>query len=384
MPIPSVEALRNHVMDVIKDGREYTVNELASAVGKKLSLSRSDLDELAPNGKTTQLCYRIAWAKSKLKKAGLAYYPSRGRVAIVERAERSPDGGGETQSNMPTFEDMMLPLLREIEGGGTYSMSDLVEAVAKRLKVPKDVLNILAPNRRMTKVRNRLSWAKSYLKKAGLVQYPSRGLVEITNKGKKVLGSDPNRIDRQLLNDIADLEPDPGGNSDSSTPEEIIEREHKKIDRMLKEELLEKVKGMSPDGFERMVLDLCRKVNGDTGDVVHTGRPGDGGIDGIIYDGGLGLDKTYVQAKRYKQAVTSQDVQAFIGALNSNVTRGIFITTADIPKPARKAAEKSDRSVRLVDGNELVCLMVRHNAGVTDSQTLIIKQMDEGYFEDFA
>lgn len=367
-------------MDVIKDGNEYTADDLVSTIGERLNLSGDDLGELAPNGRTSQLRYRIWWAKSQLKKAGLVRYPTRGRVIIVKK-KRASNNGNKIRYGMPTFEDMMLPLLYEIEGGGEY-MNNLEEAVAKRLGLSKGVLNTLTPNSRMTQVRHRLGWAKSYLKKAGLVQYPSRGRVVITENGKKLLKSNPSRINRRGQK-VGGTEVGHDGDGDRLTPEEIVDLELKKIDRMLNDELLEKVKGMTPRGFELMVLDLCKKLNGG-GEVEHTGKSGDGGVDGIVYDGGLGLDKTYVQAKRHKQKVTSENVRAFIGAVTSNATKkGVFITTANISNPARKEAKKSHVSIRLVEDNELVRLMVKHNAGVTVSRTLTIKKMDEGYFEDF-
>ena len=288
----------------------------------------------------------------------------------------------------PTFEDMMLPLLIGIKDNREYSMDDLESMIAERLNMSDDVLNELTPNRKMTKVRNTLGWAKTYLKKAGLVQYPSRGLVTITEEGKNVITSNPSRIDRKYLDglgtrtaDNAGAKADEGGLS----PEETMTRGYDDINSVLKSELLEKVIGMTPRGFELMVLDLCKKMNADTR-YVHTGRPGDKGIDGIItLNDGFGLDRIYVQAKKHKNQVTGENVRAFMGVLSSKPTKkGIFITTAEIPKSVREEVKENENvSVKLIDGDDLVSLMIDHNAGVFEDQTFIIKKMHEEYFEEF-
>lgn len=289
----------------------------------------------------------------------------------------------------PVFEDMMLPLLSAIADNREYSMGDLEKIVAEKLNVSKDVLNELTPNRQMTKVRNRLGWAKSYLKKAGLVDYPSRGAVTITEKGRGVLAANPPRIDRRYLNNLKRRN---GGdsietedNDDDRTPEETIMHGYDEINRVLESDLLERVREMTPQGFELMVLDLCQKMNADTR-YVHTGRPGDQGIDGIItLNDGFGLDSIYVQAKKHKNPVTGDNVRAFMGVLSSKPTKkGIFITTADIPESVSKEAKENENvSVKLINGSNLVRLMIDHNAGVVVDQTLTIKKVDDGYLERF-
>ena len=289
----------------------------------------------------------------------------------------------------PVFEDMMLPLLSSIEDRRAYSMDDLERMVAERLNVSEDVLNELTPNRQMTKVRNRLGWAKSYLKKAGLVDYPSRGVVTITEKGKSVLLSNPPRIDRKYLNNLKKR--DGVGNietkndDDDRTPEETIMHGYDEINSVLEDDLLERIRAMTPRGFELMVLDLCKKMNADIR-YVSTGKPGDKGIDGIItLNDGFGLDKIYVQAKKHKNPITGESVRAFMGVLSSKPTKkGIFITTANIPESvSNEAKENENVSVKLISGNDLVRLMIDHDAGVVTDQTLTIKKMHEEYFEGF-
>ena len=289
----------------------------------------------------------------------------------------------------PTFEDMMLPLLSGIKDGREHSMDDLERMMAESLDIPNDVMNELTPNRQMTKVRNRVGWAKSYLKKAGLVHYPSRGLVAITEEGRGVLTSNPRHINRKYLDNLerengAGNEETKDGDSDL-TPEETIMRGFDDINSILESDLLEKVRGMTPRGFELMVLDLCKKMNADARSV-HTGGPGDGGIDGIItLNDGFGLDKIYVQAKKHKNQITGENVRAFMGVLSSKPTKkGIFITTAEIPESVREEAKENENvSVKLINGSDLVRLMIDYNAGVVEDQTVTIKKMHEGYFEGF-
>ena len=284
---------------------------------------------------------------------------------------------------------MMLPLLSSIEDRRAYSMDDLERMVAERLNVSEDVLDELTPNRQMTKVRNRLGWAKSYLKKAGLVDYPSRGAVTITEKGKGVLLSNPPRIDRKYLNNLKRRDGvdniETKDDDDNRTPEETIMHGYNEINSVLEDDLLERIRAMTPRGFERMVLDLCKKMNADIR-YVHTGKSGDKGIDGIItLNDGFGLDKIYVQAKKHKNPITGENVRAFMGVLSSKPTKkGIFITTANIPESVNNEAKENENvSVKLISGNDLVRLMIDHDAGVVTDQTLTIKKMHEGYFEGF-
>lgn len=401
--MPSVDDLILPILRGISDGRGYTTSDLEEIAAKSMNLSKDDLDQLAPSGKTTQVRYRISWVKSLLKKTELAYYPSRGIITITEKGletlrgnpsrinwrpkrptkKRGGADNNDLSSDMPTLDEMLLPLLRGIKDGRKYSMDDLEKMVAENLNLSKDVLSELMLDRHTTKVRHRLGWAKSYLKNAGLVEYPSRGLVMITVKGSDILSLGLLRIDRAYLNEIAendDIEPDES--DDDLTPEETIMREYGKIRRMLENELLEKVRGMTSRGFELMVLDLCKKMNADTSSV-HTGKPGDKGIDGIVtLNDGFGLSKIYVQAKKHKNPVTSESVRAFVGALSLKATKkGIFMTTAEIPKSVKDEVEKNESvSVRLIDGNDLVHLMMDRGAGVTEDKTLRIQRIDDEYF----
>ena len=286
---------------------------------------------------------------------------------------------------VPTFEDMMGPVLRGISDGRDYSADDLVEIVKNDLNLSEDDLSRYTKNGRMTRVRYALTWTKTYLKKAGLVESPAWGKVKITEKGRGV-GAKPERIDCKLLKKLEAgyTDDQPEHDPPARDPEEEIMARHSEIEDLLKDDLLGIVRALHPRVFEQVVLELCKKMDSKA-EVEHTGKPGDGGVDGIIHDDKFGLSEIYVQAKRYTDPVPKGEVMKFIGAVSGkSTTKGIFITTADIPKSARQeTATNKLVSIRLVDGGELAKLMMEHNVGVTVKQHLEIKEIDAGYFKDF-
>lgn len=286
---------------------------------------------------------------------------------------------------MPTFEDMMEPVLRGISDGGDYSMNELEKIVAESLSLSEDDLSKRTKNGHMTQVRHRLTWTKTYLKKAGLAEYPVHGMLRITKDGQEVLKTRPKRVDRELLKKLEAKGTDGSSGTGLSNldPEEEIMARHSEIEDLLKESLLEKVRALHPRGFELAILDLCKKMD-SRAEIEHTGKPGDGGVDGIVHDDKFGLSKIYVQAKRYTSPVTRGQVREFIGVVSGKPTqKGIFITTADIPRSAREEVKENKTvSIRLVDGGELARLMIEHNVGVAVHQRLEIKKIDADYFED--
>ena len=286
---------------------------------------------------------------------------------------------------VPTFEDMMEPMLRGIKDGREYRADELEEIIKESMGLTEDDLSKRMRNGNMTQVRHRLTWTKSYLKKAGLVDSPAYGTAKITEKGLEVLKTNPERIDGKFLKTLMSrpTESLPDENSPALDPVEKIMNEHAEIESMLKDDLLRKVKKLSPRGFELAVLDLCKKMD-NRADVEHTGKPGDGGVDGIIHDSKFGVSKIYVQAKRHNEHVTKGQVMEFMLAVSGRATmKGIFITTAKIPDSARKVVEENKTvSIRLVDGSELAELMMEYNVGVAIQQHLEIKKIDEGYFSD--
>ena len=280
---------------------------------------------------------------------------------------------------VPTFEDMMGPVLRRISDGGDYSMDELEKIVAESLGLSEDDLARRTKNGNMTQVRHRLTWTKTYLKKAGLAEYPARGMLRITEDGKDVLKARPERVDRKLLKKLEGKSTD----DDDATldPEEVIMKKHSEIEDLLKNDLLEKLRALHPRGFELAILNLCKKMD-SRAEIEHTGKPGDGGVDGIVHDDKFGLSKIYVQAKRYTGQVPTGQVREFTGVISGKSKKGIFMTTADISKSAREEVRaNNDVFIRLVDGSELASLMIEHNVGIAVQQRLEIKKIDMYYFE---
>lgn len=245
---------------------------------------------------------------------------------------------------------------------------------------------------------NRIGWARTYLKKARLIDDPRRGYFRITSRGKEVLQRNPNYIDMRYLREIPEYiefreitreETDTSHveeDLDELTPEEALEEAYQKIREDLSEEVLRAVINSSPGFFEKLVVELLVKMGygGSRRDAAHAvGGSGDEGIDGIIDEDRLGLDTIYIQAKKWKEgsAVGRPEIHKFVGALQGQRARkGIFITTTRFTDDAKSYASNIDTKVVLIDGKRLASLMIDHNVGVTEQTTYEIKSLDSDYF----
>jgi restriction system protein len=237
---------------------------------------------------------------------------------------------------------------------------------------------------------NRVAWAKQYLKDHGLLETPEKGSFKITSKGIEILKNKPERITIKYLKNL-DKENQPEVESElqethieeNKTPEELIENAQSLYTESLKKELLAKLKSVDPVQFERIVLILMEKMNYGVGSMTPTSH--DGGIDGIIDEDELGLEKIYLQAKRYSDnKVNEKEMQNFAGALGcSPVRKGVFITTSYFDERAKRKADSiQGKVIRLVDGEELTRLMIKHNIGVQTKTKIEIKKLDEDFFND--
>jgi restriction system protein len=264
----------------------------------------------------------------------------------------------------------------------------------------------LPSGRGVTVIHSRAGWAKTYLKQAGLIAQPRRGEVEITDRGRALLAESPERIDTDVLMRFAEFREfrtrsraDGRAESglahaeatqpllDTATAEERIALAAAELELALRQDLLQRLKASDPGFFERVVLDVLRAlgygIDGD-GSAEVTGGSGDGGIDGVIEEDRLGLDRVYVQAKRFVDAtVGAPIVHAFIGALHMRgATKGVLLTTSTFTKSAQDAARANPSTrVVLIDGDRLAALMIRHNVGVRTERTVEIKKLDFDYFE---
>ncbi|MCL6559753.1 MAG: restriction endonuclease, partial [Firmicutes bacterium] len=245
---------------------------------------------------------------------------------------------------------------------------------------------------------NRVGWARTYLKKAGLLESTRRGYFRITERGLEVLKKSPSRIDVHFLEQFAEFrefrmlrhkkedEDTTEAELSVSTPEEVLESAYKQLRDNLANELLQQIKASSPSLFEKLVVELLVKMGyggsrQDAGKAI--GKSGDEGIDGIIKEDRLGLDIIYIQAKRWENTVGRPEVQKFAGALQGQRARkGIMITTSSFSQEAQDYASRIDNKIVLIDGERLAQLMIDHNLGVSSVAAYEIKKIDSDYFTE--
>ena len=275
-------------------------------------------------------------------------------------------------------------------------MSLVVEAISREFALSVDERQTLLPSGTSTVIGSRVGWARTYLKKAGVVDSPKRGVVRITPRGTSILREKPARIDVKFLERFPEFmefralsrseAPNASPVVDSATPEEALEQAYESMRANLQTDLLQRVRGASPAFFERLVVELLVRVGyggsiRDAGQAV--GRSGDGGIDGIIKEDRLGLDLIYIQAKRWENSVGSPEVHKFVGALaQRHAKKGVLITTSGFTKDAREVVNHLESRVVLVDGPTLAGLMLDHNVGVSPTASYEIKKIDTDFFGD--
>jgi len=298
----------------------------------------------------------------------------------------------------------MLPLLRfAAEKETEISTSEAVEALAKELGLTEDDLKEMLPSGIQATFVNRVGWASTYMKKAGLLETTRRGFYQITDRGKELLKKQPKTINVKLLKQYpeflefqklkgtrsGDKAPESKVTSDISTatPSEALEAAYENLRDELSDELLSRLKKISPAFFERIVVELLVKMGyggsrADAGKAI--GRSGDGGIDGIIKEDKLGLDVVYIQAKRWdNNPVGRPDVMQFAGALQAQrANKGIFITTSRFTDDARSYVSQIGSKIVLIDGEQLSSLMIEHDVGVSTVSLYPVKKVDSDYFEE--
>ena len=300
---------------------------------------------------------------------------------------------------IPDYQSVMLPLLRLISDNSEHKFRDIIENLAQSFNLSEDERKELLASGTQPIFDNRVAWAKTYLKKAGLLDSPKRGTVRITQIGLDTLKSNPERIDTKYLkqfqsfiefqniskteSNTVEIEEE---RSNEQTPEEILDKAYQGIRKALASELISKIIDLSPTFFERLVVELLVKMGyggsiKDAGKAI--GKSGDEGIDGTIKEDKLGLDIIYIQAKRWKQGNTvgRPELHKFVGALaGQGAKKGIFITTSSFTKEAIEYTPKNETKIVLIDGEQLAQLMIDYNLGCTTQQTYEIKKLDNDYF----
>ena len=301
---------------------------------------------------------------------------------------------------IPEFQEFMLPTLKIMSDKIMRKNREIYDLVAENINLTNEDKAEMLPSGTQPRYANRADWALHYLHRAGLIDVPKRGFSIITDEGLKVLKENLTRIDRKYLTrfpkfiEYVSRGPEVKDNTkisseknfEQTTPEEEIDHVNKKLNQALSDELLGVIKSVKPSFFEQLVIDLLLKMGyggskAEAGKAV--GKSGDGGIDGIINEDRLGLDKVYVQAKRWEATVGRPQIQAFVGSLaGHHSNKGIFITTSEFSKEAREYIEKINSQISLIDGSKLVDLMIEHNLGVNVAQTYEIKKIDRDYFPE--
>jgi restriction system protein len=297
--------------------------------------------------------------------------------------------------SIPDFQTLMLPLLTLAGDRKEHILSETLDVLASQFELSEDERRELLASGRQATFDNRVGWARTYLKKAGLVEYSARGRFRITERGLQVLEQHPSQINVKFLDRFPEFvefrtkKKRPHETEDEEdvelTPEELLESSYKGLRSELAQELLQRVRECNPRFFEKLVVDLLVAMGyggsrADAGRAV--GGSGDGGIDGLIKEDRVGLDAVYIQAKRWKDAVGRPIVQGFAGSLQGEkASKGVLITTSRFSSDARDFAERLDRRIVLIDGEQLSELMIDHGVGVTDVQTYVVKAIDLDYFE---
>jgi restriction system protein len=300
---------------------------------------------------------------------------------------------------IPDYETIMLPLLRFMSDGEEHAMREVIEHLANEFNLSDDERKTLLPSGGTFKFATRVSWARTYLKKAGLLESPRRAYIQITDRGKSVMAKNPARVDNNFLMQFEEFvqfrnqsrpvsHPDDltieTSVNDEKTPEEQLQTAYERLKTTLADDVLEQVTKCTPAFFEKLVVELLVRMGyggslKDAGQAV--GRSGDEGIDGLIKEDKLGLDTVYIQAKRWQNTVGRPELQRFVGALQGKRARkGVFITTSDFTRDAIDYTNNIDIKIALIDGQTLAKYMIDFDIGVSRVSTYEVKRVDTDYF----
>lgn len=301
---------------------------------------------------------------------------------------------------IPDYQTLMLPVLKSVADGKEHKFREIADSIAKNFGLTEEELGCRLPSGNQSIFDNRVGWAKTYLKKACLIEYKGKCVLKITERGKQVLKDSPQKIDNKFLkqydefnefqNKVNPKEEKQETETDykNQTPEELIETAFHDFQKSLAEELLDKIRNVSPSFFEKLVVALLVKMGyggsiKDAGQAI--GRTGDEGIDGIIKEDKLGLDVIYIQAKRWKEnnVIGRPEIQKFVGALaGQGAKKGVFITASSFTKEALDYKPMNDTKVILIDGMKLANLMIEYNLGVAQLHCYELKKLDNDYFDE--
>lgn len=304
---------------------------------------------------------------------------------------------------IPDYQSLMLPVL-QIAAEGETKVAIVADIIADDLGMTPEERETMLPSGKQRLLHNRIHWAKFYMSKAGLIDTPKRGFFIASDSGRKLLASSPQRIDNETLKNIPEFLAFYRSNGShaptnenlltkaatdaDTTPEEQVDAAQAVLNKILRADILERILANTPTFFERVIVDLLVGMGyggSHENAALRLGRSGDSGIDGVVDEDRLGLDRIYVQAKRYASHITVQrpDIQAFVGSLvGYGATKGVFVTTSKYSSGAKDYANQIPQRVILIDGNRLTELMIEHDVGVRTSRTISLKRIDENFFAE--
>lgn len=305
---------------------------------------------------------------------------------------------------IPDYQTLMLPVLKAAGDGQEHRIGNVISQLVRDFGLTEEEQQQVLPSGKQHTFANRVGWAKTYLVQGGLLEATKRAHFKITDRGKRVLAEGPRRIDNEYLSQFSEFiqfrergrVPDGAESANAvdaptvplpaETPDELLRSTVRQIETALMKELLDRILAAPPAFFESLIVALLLAMGygGSREEAGKTvGRSGDGGIDGVIDQDALGLDRVYVQAKRYgmENPVSEPEIRAFSGSLGAaKANKGVFVTTSYFTQPAQSFAERHPFKIVLIDGERLAALMIRHNVGVRIDETLYLKKMDEDFF----
>lgn len=304
--------------------------------------------------------------------------------------------------SIPDYQSCMLPLLRFASDGLEHQPKEAAQKLAIEFQLSDEEISEFLPSGQQPVFINRIGWARTYLKKAGLLRNPRRGYFQITDRGLATVRENLAQVNVKYLERFPEFlefrasrredAPDtaqPQGDVEiipSQTPHEALENAHERLRSELASEILQALKSADPALFENIVVELLVKMGyggsrKDAGRAI--GRSGDEGIDGIIKEDHLGLDNIYIQAKRWNATVGRPEIQKFAGALQGQRARkGIFISTSDFSREAEEYVSRIDSKIVLIDGKSFARMMIDFGVGVTSVASYEVKKIDADYFLD--
>jgi restriction system protein len=293
---------------------------------------------------------------------------------------------------LPKFHETFIPILEVLSDGKAIQTNELRKRVRDEYyaDLPEELLKQKTKSGDIL-ILNRIGWGKGWLKVGKFISQPERAMVQITDKGRAVLEKgvltlqdvkkDPDFLAHEAAKKSQKESDSEELNLENASPQDLIDSGFSSIEGQVKVDLLEKLKGIDPYYFEKVVLILLKKMG--YGDFIETAKSGDGGIDGIINEDSLGLSKIYMQAKRYSDnKVRETEIRNFIGAMSGDTGKGIFVTTSSFDDSAVSKARGAHHSIILIDGAKLVDLMYEYGVGLQVKDTYEVREIDEDFFEE--